>query len=359
MATDKKKTSNNVTTQAPKVFNYQQSDAVTQAQNLLQNQINSKPGAYQSQWKSEIDNLMGQIQNRGKFEYNVNSDALYNQYKDQYIRQGKQAMMDTMGQAAALTGGYGNSYAQTVGQQTYQGYLQQLNDRIPELYQLALDKYSREGQELYNQYGLLSDREEQDYGRYRDQLSDYYTETDRLTDDYRYAYDMDYSQYRDTVADQQWQAEFDESKRQFDLNYAKSSGSGSSAQTPVVSGTFQGSKGSLTKKALQTQPFSGTTYADAVAYLKRNGLSTSGLLSNSEWNNLYAQYQMTGRGSAEVTNYKSYKDYLQDYIEFQESENVVAKPDTSLGAFSQTAVNNVLARKKAGTSGNGGKGGKF
>lgn len=78
------------------------------------------------------------------------------------------AMQDTMGRAAALTGGYGNSYAQRVGQQTYQGYLQGLNDKVPELYQLALDKYNQETSDLYNQYSLLGQRENQDYGRYRD-----------------------------------------------------------------------------------------------------------------------------------------------------------------------------------------------
>jgi hypothetical protein len=35
---------------------------------------------------------MSQIQNRPAFSYDVNSDALYQQYKDQYIRQGKLAM---------------------------------------------------------------------------------------------------------------------------------------------------------------------------------------------------------------------------------------------------------------------------
>lgn len=367
--TDKKKTTtaNNATTQVPMAFTYQdykQSDAVTQAQNLLQNQINSKPGAYQSQWKSNIDNLMGHIQNRGKFEYNVNNDALYQQYKDQYIRQGQQAMMDTMGQAAALTGGYGNSYAQTVGQQTYQGYLQQLNDRIPELYQLALNQYNQETNDLYNQYGLYSDRENQDYGRYRDMLSDYYAELDRLTEDARYksdtdynrymdSYDMAYGQYRDNVSDwqwqnqfdtsnkqwqaefdtanKQWQAEFNEDKRRYDQEYqlalekaygsgsgtGSGSGSGSSKNTtqtkPTTGKTFSNSN---VGKKLLTNGFSGTTYADGVEYLEALGINSSGLLSSAKWNEMYAEYQMTGNGSAEVRNYKSYKDYLRDRVEY-------------------------------------------
>ena len=223
---------------------YQPSDAVTQAEALLKQQLANKPGAYTSPWQSQLNDIIQQIQNREKFSYDMNADALYQQYKDQYTTQGKMAMMDTMGQAQAMTGGYGNSYAQSVGQQAYQGYLQQLNDKVPELYQLALNQYNREGDDLYNQASLMAGMEEMDYGRYRDQMSDYYTELDRLTSDSRYQAEQDYNkwaddqsfgyqQYRDQVSDEQWQAQFDEAKRQYDeqmaLSQNKSSGSSSSS----------------------------------------------------------------------------------------------------------------------------------
>lgn len=57
-----------------------------------------------------------------------------------------------MGQASALTGGYGSSYAQNVGQQAYQSYLHQLGDMVPELYQLAYDRYRDKGDALYKTY---------------------------------------------------------------------------------------------------------------------------------------------------------------------------------------------------------------
>ena len=96
-----------------------------------------------------------------------------------------------------MTGGYGNSYAQTVGQQTYQGYMQQLNDKVPELYQLAADQYAREGEDMLNQYSLLVNQDEQAYGRYRDSVDDYYTELDRLTEDARYKSEDEYGKYID------------------------------------------------------------------------------------------------------------------------------------------------------------------
>ena len=157
-----------------------------------------KPGAFQYGMQQSLNDTINKILNGEKFSYDVNGDALYQQYKDQYVNQGKLAMMDTMGQAQAATGGYGNSYAQSVGQQAYQGYLQQLNDRVPELYQLALDKYNSDRADLYNQYGLLADRENTEYGRYRDTVSDAYNERDYLTNQYNAGKSWDYGLYSDS-----------------------------------------------------------------------------------------------------------------------------------------------------------------
>ncbi len=227
---------------------YAKSDAVAQAEALLQQHLAQRPGEYQSPWQSQLNDIIKQIQNREKFSYDLNGDALYQQYKDQHTTQGKLAMMDTMGQVAAMTGGYGNSYAQAAGQQAYQGHLQQLNNVIPELYQLALDQHNREKNALYDQASLIAGMEDQAYGRHRDQMSDYYTELDRLTNDSRYQAEQDYSkwadnqsfgyqQYRDQIGDQQWQAQFDEAKRQYDEQMAlsKSSGSGGSGGSGGVS----------------------------------------------------------------------------------------------------------------------------
>ena len=176
---------------------YKESEAVKGAADDLNAHLATKPGEYQSQWQSQLDSLMNSIMNREKFSYDFNGDALYQQYKDKYIQQGKMAMQDTMGQAAAMTGGYGNSYAASVGNQAYQAQLNNLNDIIPELYQMALDKYSREGQELYNQYGMLADRENLDYSRYRDTVSDFLTERDYLQGRYDTERGFDYSKYVD------------------------------------------------------------------------------------------------------------------------------------------------------------------
>lgn len=221
---------------------YQESDTVKQAQAALNTHLAQKPGAYQSQWQTQLNDIMNKIMNREKFSYDFNGDALYQQYKDKFIQQGKMASADVMGQAAAMTGGYGNSYAATVGNQAYQASLQNLNDIVPELYQMALDRYNQEGQDLINQYGILGDRENTDYGRYRDTVSDYNTERNYLSGRYDSERNYDYGKYsddrnfnygkysddksyaynehRNAIADEQWQKQFDEAMRQYNENMA-------------------------------------------------------------------------------------------------------------------------------------------
>lgn len=168
-----------------------------------------------------MDEALQKVLNRDKFQYDINGDALYQQYKDRYIQQGKQAMMDTVGQAAALTGGYGNSYAQKAGQQAYQGYLQGLNDKVPELYRLALDRYNQEGTDLLNKYGMMSDQYAKEYSRYRDSVGDWQNKRDYLATLYNNERSFDYTGYRDRVADEQWQKNFDEALRQYNENLAE------------------------------------------------------------------------------------------------------------------------------------------
>ena len=191
---------------APLTYNeYMESPVVSQAHAALQQQLAAKPGDYQSTWQGQINGIIDRIMNREDFSYDVNSDALYQQYKDQYASLGKLAMQDTMGQAAALTGGYGSSYASTAGNQAYQSYLSQLNEVVPELYGMARDQYNQEGQDLYNQYGLLANQENQDYGRYVDQYNQWATEVGISQGLYNDAY----SEYRDTIADQQWEKNYE------------------------------------------------------------------------------------------------------------------------------------------------------
>ena len=109
---------------------------------------------------AELERLYAAITGRPAFSYDPASDPVYNSYAQSYRRRGRLAMRDTMGQAAALTGGYGSSYAQSVGQQQYDSYLQSLSEALPELYGMAWQRYNAEGDALKTAWELASERSE-------------------------------------------------------------------------------------------------------------------------------------------------------------------------------------------------------
>lgn len=183
----------------------------------------AKPEALDPSYWASVMAAQDKINNREKFSYDLNGDALYQQYKDKYIQQGKMAMQDTMGQAAALTGGYGNSYAATAGNQAYQAHLENLNDVVPELWQMAYDRYKQEGQDLLNQYSMAKDIYGTKYGEHSDAMAQYNSDRSYLQAVYDSLYGRDYTAWndnrtfdygvhRDGVTDEQWQAAMDYSK---------------------------------------------------------------------------------------------------------------------------------------------------
>lgn len=217
-----------------------------QAENAVKNYgdfVYSNQGAYKS--------LMDSILNREKFSYDMNADALYQQYKNQYTALGKLAMQDTIGQASALTGGYGNSYATSAGSQAYQNYLNQLNERVPELMQLALSTYNAEGDRLYNNMSLMQSDRKTEYGEWADKYNrllgdrtyygdnyntvrsqDYAAWADNRSYDqnqYWQEYNAGYQKDRDAVADSQFDRQMSLQENEFAYQKEKASSSGSSS----------------------------------------------------------------------------------------------------------------------------------
>lgn len=163
---------------------------VKQAWDIIMAHQANRPGDLVDPYKDKYMGYLDQFESRDPFSYDFNSDALYNQYKDQYIQQGRMAMMDTMGQAAALTGGYGNSYAQTAGQQAYNQQLGQLNEIMPELYDRAYGRYQQEGQEMLAMHDLYKGLSDQSYEQYMDSVDNWYKEDTRLRENFETIYDQ-------------------------------------------------------------------------------------------------------------------------------------------------------------------------
>ena len=282
-----------VTPQAPITPQYgydpSTNDAYLQALAALQQAQQMTP-TYKGTYDQQLKDMYDKIANREKFTYDLNGDALYQQYKDQYTQQGKMAMMDTMGQAAALTGGYGNSYAQGVGQQAYHGYLQKLNDIVPELYGMALNQYNTEGDRMVQQYGMLGDMADTEYGRYQDDLNQYWQRVtfnkqtaddayDRGFNNWYTGYQNQYQAERDKVADEQWQKEVDEAVRQYNQNFAftqqqyedSKSGSGGSS-----SGGYSGGSPGNSGVSGWGYDTHGYSVADIMALQRNAGIDVDG-----------------------------------------------------------------------------------
>lgn len=155
------------------------------------NRIYEVPGQTRDERQSdaELDALYAAITGRRPFQYRAQDDPLYRSYAERYVQNGRMAMRDSMGTAAALTGGYGSSYAQRVGQQQYDEYLRLLSEALPELYGMAYEQYRDEGEALREQYELAHQRSADAYSR----------ERDRQEDAYR--------RQRDTLADERYRSE--------------------------------------------------------------------------------------------------------------------------------------------------------
>lgn len=148
----------------------------------------TKPPSYTSAYDKQMNDLMNQIMNKPDFSYDSASDPLYQQYKEQYNREGDRAMKNTMSEAAALTGGRTNSWAVTAGSQAQDYYNQKLNDKMPELQQLAYSMYNDKYNQMYNQMNMLNQMDQKEYQRYQDTYN-------RWQDDYN----RGYGQYMDSM----------------------------------------------------------------------------------------------------------------------------------------------------------------
>ena len=194
---------------------YTASDAVEQARQEALASDRRKPGEYVSKWQDQLDAAMEKILNREKFSYDLNGDALYRQYKDQAVQNGRLAMQDTLGQAAAMTGGFSSSYGQTAAQQAYQRQMTDLGDKASALYDKARAEYDRQGNEDKQAYDLLLQRENSSQSQYRQNLAAWEAENQRLWSRYDQEHSTDYGAYRDEIKDSQWLQEFEEAQRQF------------------------------------------------------------------------------------------------------------------------------------------------
>ena len=131
------------------------------------------------------------------------SDDLYKMYADQYEHNARKAMQDAMGDAQAMTGGYGSTFSQSVGQQAYDETMSSMNDIALQLADRAYERYLNDRANRYNQMGVVTGLDDTDYSRYRDTVGDWQLDRDYYAGRYDNTFAQDYGVYRDQVADAQ------------------------------------------------------------------------------------------------------------------------------------------------------------
>ena len=216
-----------------------------------QYEAQNNPGEYNSKYQSYINDYMGRIANREPFNYDYTTDKKYQAYRDEQMRLGQRAMRDTAAQAAALTGGYGNSYGATAAASMYNQYAQQAANMIPQYEELAYNRWRDEGQDMYNRLAMYQNADATDYGRYRDRVGDfqamlnYYTGLadtayDRGNNRYNADYSNAYNMWRAQQADEQDARDYAFKREQYEYqkqqdaaqqayNYAKLNASNNTA----------------------------------------------------------------------------------------------------------------------------------
>lgn len=192
------------TQESSKPGSYKESDRVSDYYERLKDAESDKPGEFQSRYEDQINSILDSILNNKKFSYTADdlaNDDLYQMYRENYTKQGEKAMRDTMGNAASLTGGYGSIYAAAAGQQAYDEYLSQLNDKALDFRDKAYQQYLNEQADRYNQMNVVTGLDNTDYSRYRDTVDDYWKDLSYLSGRYDTERNFDYGQYRDGVSD--------------------------------------------------------------------------------------------------------------------------------------------------------------
>ena len=168
-------------------------NAVIEADRWLGSQL-SKIQSGKTSYSDDVRAMVEKIQNREKFSYDVDNDQLFQQALASAMGSGKQAMQDTIGQASALTGGYGSTYATSAGNQAYNAFIEDAYNNLPQYYQMAFDAYQAEGQDMYQQLSMLSTEDAKEYERMLTAYDATYAHRNQM-------YNEAYTTFRDTKSD--------------------------------------------------------------------------------------------------------------------------------------------------------------
>lgn len=99
----------------------------------------SEDGSYVNRYADEQQRLVSALE--GDFSYKTHAEPLWEDYRKSYLREGRRAYENALGDAAANTGGVASTAAVTAAQQAQNYYNAAAADKRAELYQQAYENY--------------------------------------------------------------------------------------------------------------------------------------------------------------------------------------------------------------------------
>lgn len=126
---------------------------------------------YESLYAEDLKNLIAGLQNSKWEGYDKETDPSYQAYRKEYLREADRSMEDTLGAYAQNTGGIAGSQAITAASQAADYYKSKLNDKIPELYENAYNRYLNELTNQQNLAGVMMNAESMNHNQYMSELA--------------------------------------------------------------------------------------------------------------------------------------------------------------------------------------------
>lgn len=172
---------------------------LSDARTALDDFEKTKPGAYESQYQSQMDTVLGKMNDIGEFDYDPDADTAYKQYKSQYTQRARKANTNAQAEAAAQTGGYANSYGTQAGQNAYNNTMAGLDNVLDNLYNRSLGEYNAKKSGLQTELAGLQQADNNARSIYQQNLSNWYDQLNYLQNEYNSAYNEEQQKTANTI----------------------------------------------------------------------------------------------------------------------------------------------------------------
>ena len=152
----------------------------------------SAASSYTDPYADRLESALERLEAREPFSYNPEDDPAYQAYRTAYRREGDRAAKNSLGDAAALTGGQASTAAVVAASQARDVYNSKLGDVVPQLYEMAWQMYQGEQNSLLSEIETLANLSASAYAQNVDSRElDY-----KIFADQR---DFAYGQYQDVL----------------------------------------------------------------------------------------------------------------------------------------------------------------